>query len=294
MPRMSDEVDRERIHRAAGKRPETLAPAAGHGAPSNRRWLATFTDGTTAFAKIAAFDYTAEWLRLERANYEALAGGGYLPRMLGWDDDGEFPTLLLEDLSGATWPPPWTTGTIGAVQEALRQIQATLPPEGVNEQFGEMFDIREGWLPLRADPTRALDLGVFNGSWLDAWGETLERAADATMLDGDVFLHGDVRSDNLCFVDGRAVLVDWNWACLGAPVLDLAAWLPSLHHEGGPPPWELLPDHGELASLLAGFFLEHAGRPPISQAPHVRQLQLDQGRVALAWACRELEIESPG
>jgi len=290
---MSDASDRDRIHRAAGKRPERMTPAAGHGAPSNRRWLVTFADGSTAFAKIAAFAYTAEWLRLERANYEALAGRPYLPRMLGWDDDGESPTLLLEDLSNATWPPPWTAATIDAVVDALQEIQATPPAEGISELFGELFDVREGWLPLRAQPDQALALGVFDEPWLETWGETLEQAADAAALDGGALLHGDVRSDNLCLRDGQAVLVDWNWACVGSPLLDLAAWLPSLRHEGGPPPWEMLPGQGALASLLAGFFLEHAGRPAIPQAPHVRQLQLDQGRVALAWACRELGIGPP-
>jgi hypothetical protein len=54
-----------------------------------------------------------------------------------------------------------------------------------------------------------------------------------------------------------------------------------------------MPDHGPHAALLAGFFLEHAGREPIPQAPHVRQLQRDQGVVALRWACRELGIEAP-
>jgi hypothetical protein len=93
--------------------------------------------------------------------------------------------------------------------------------------------------------------------------------------------------------EGRAVLIDWNWACVGASELDLAAWLPSLHHEGGPEPWTLLPDAGPLAALLAGFFLEHAAREPIPQAPHVRKLQLDQGVVALEWACRELGVPQP-
>ena len=60
MPPMSEGADRERIHRAAGMQPELMTPAAGHGAPSNRRWLATFADGSTAFAKVAAFDYTAD------------------------------------------------------------------------------------------------------------------------------------------------------------------------------------------------------------------------------------------
>ena len=92
---------------------------------------------------------------------------------------------------------------------------------------------------------------------------------------------------------GQPRLVDWNWACRGSPLLDVAAWLPSLAHEGGPEPWTILPGEGELAALLAGYFLEHAGREPIPQAPHVRQLQLDQGIEAIRWACRELGLPQP-
>jgi len=293
MPRVDEGDDRARIQAATGKRAAALATAPGHGAPSNRRWLVTFDDGSTAFAKIAAYDYTAEWLRLERTNYEVLAGHDYLPRVLGWHDDGAAPALVLEDLAGADWPPPWTTARIDAVLESLSAVQATPPPERIQTLFGEMFDIREGWLPLRADPTPALALGLFDEAWLAAWGETLAQAAGEAVLEGDALLHGDIRSDNLCLIGSRAVFVDWNWSCVGSPLLDVAAWLPSLHHEGGPAPWEILPGQGAIASLLAGFFLEHARRPPIPQAPHVRQLQLDQGRVALAWACHELEIAPP-
>jgi hypothetical protein len=285
--------DADRIELAIGRRPVALEPAAGHGAPSNRRWVARFGDGTAAFAKIAAFDYTADWLRLEHAHYEALADRPYLPRLLGWHDDGAEPALLIEDLSDAHWPPPWSTSDIDAVLDALREIQATPRPAVIGDDFGELFDIRQGWDPMRADPTRALALGVFDRAWFERNAGVLAAAAATAELGGDALLHGDVRSDNLCLRDGRALLVDWNWACLGAPELDLAAWLPSLRHEGGPEPWSLLPDAGPLAALLAGFFLEHAGREPIPQAPHVRRLQLDQGRVALDWACRELAVPSP-
>ncbi len=287
-------ADAERIHLATGRRPVALEPAAGHGAPSNRRWIARFADDTSAFAKIAAFDYTADWLRLEHTNYLALEGHAYLPRVLGWHDDGVEPALVIEDLSGAQWPPPWSSASIDAVIAALEEIHETPVPERIDEIFERrIWDIREGWGPMREAPTGALALGLFDANWLDANIDELEAAADDAVLAGDTLLHCDVRSDNLCVVDDRVVLVDWNWASRGAEVLDLASWLPSLHVEGGPPPWALLPDHGPLASLLAGFFLEHAGREPIPQAPHVRQLQLDQGRVALAWACRELGISTP-
>ena len=285
--------DRERIARATGRTPLALTLAGGHGAPSNRRWIATFADGTTAFAKIAAYDYVAGWLRTEKANYEALEGAPFLPRLLGWDDDGSEPCLVLEDLSGAIWPPPWTAPRIDAVVATLEQLQATPAPLTIPAMFGEMFDIREGWHALRIDPAGALSLGIFDERWLSGHLDPLESAAGTAVLEGDALLHGDVRSDNLCFIDGRTLLVDWNWACRGSRVLDVAAWLPSLAHEGGPEPWTILPGQGELASLLAGFFLEHAGREPIPQAPHVRQLQLDQGLVALGWACRELGLSPP-
>jgi hypothetical protein len=285
--------DAERIELATGARPSALEPVVGHGAPSHRRWRVSFDDRPPAFAKVAAFDYVADWLRLEHANYQALAGNRYLPEVIGWHDDGDSPVLVIEDLSDAIWPPPWSRADVDAVLAALDEIQGTPAPDSIDDDFGVLFDIHEGWDPLRNDPTRALTLGVFDQAWFDRFADQLAAAAAAAELSGVALLHGDVRSDNLCLRDGRAVLIDWNWACVGAPELDLAAWLPSLHHEGGPAPWTLLSDAAPLAALLAGFFLEHAAREPIPQAPHVRQLQFDQGVVALGWACRELGIPPP-
>jgi hypothetical protein len=290
---MDPTEDLPRIARALGEEPRDVVPAGGHGAPSNRRWVVTTRTGR-AFVKIGAFDYTAEWLRLEQRNYTALQGLACMPALLGWDDDGECPALAIEDLSGATWPPPWTDEGIGAVRDAIAEVGATTPPEGIRSvRASEMFDLDQAWRPIAADPQPFLGLGVCSPAWLDAHLEALAAAAEEAAIDGDVLLHGDVRSDNLCLRSGRALFVDWNWACVGHEELDLAAWLPSLGREGGPDPWEVLPGRGAIASLLAGFFLEHARREPIPQAPHVRELQLEQGRVALAWAVHELSLPAP-
>jgi hypothetical protein len=283
--------DAERIALATGRKPADLMPAPGHGAPSNRRWIARFEDGSSAFAKIAAFDYTAAWLRTEVRNYRALAGSGFLPDLLGWHDDGAAPTLVVEDLSRHTWPPPWSSASIDAVIETLSDLRAASPPAelGASPQR-ELFDPMEGWAAIRADPPGAVALGVFDQAWLLRNGPILETAAANADLSGKALVHGDVRSDNLCIIGSRAILVDWNLACRGSGTFDLASWLPSLRHEGGPEPWTILPGHGDVAALLAGFFLEHARRPLIPQAPHVRKLQFDQGVIALAWACRELGL----
>ena len=289
-----DLEDLERVERALGVRPTGLRWARGHGAPSNRRYVVELPSGETAFAKIAAFDYTADWLRIEHAHYVALASLSCLPRLLGWDDDGAHPALVIEDLSSATWPPPWSRSDIGIVLDTLDVVGSAPVPEGIDEAAERrLWDIREGWDLVRADPRGFLRLGLCSPAWLEAHIDELESASAAATIGGDALVHADVRSDNLCFRSGTAMLVDWNWACIGNRDLDRLTFAPSLAHEGGPPPWEIAPGHPELVALIAGFFCEHAHRPPIPQAPHVRQLQLDQGRVALAWAARELGLPPP-
>jgi Phosphotransferase enzyme family. len=116
----------------------------------------------------------------------------------------------------------------------------------------------------------------------------LINASEAFPAGGSQLLHFDVRSDNLCFSDGRVLLVDWNLAAVGNARLDIAFWLPSLADEGGPQPDVVLPDAGPEASIVSGFFAARAGRQPIPTAPRVRTVQLAQLRQALPWACRAL------
>ena len=96
-----------------------------------------------------------------------------------------------------------------------------------------------------------------------------------------------MRSDNLCFRDGRATLVDWNWASYANPDVDVAAWLPSVRVEGGPEPWEVLPDSGELAAFVAGVWAAVVGLPAPETAPTVRGVQRAQLAVALDWIDRD-------
>src|SRR5262249_47683735 len=133
--------------------------------------------------------------------------------------------------------------------------------------------------------------GLCSPAWLARQLPELRRAAEEAPCDGDAFLHLDVRSDNICLKDGRALLVDWNHACLANPLIDLAAWLPSLHAEGGPEPWDLLSGQAALAAWIAGFFAARAGLPPPETADRsLTALQLPQLEVALPWAARELGL----
>jgi aminoglycoside phosphotransferase (APT) family kinase protein len=291
-----DPVDVERVRRALGSAPVAWRAASGHGAPSNRRYVVELEDGSSAFVKIAALDYTADWLRDEHRAYGALAGLPFLPRQLGWDDDGLAPALVLEDLSGETWPPPWDAARIDAVLATLDSVHATPPPAGVPPAVESQFGL-DGWPDVIADPQPFLALGICSPEWLEDHVRVLADASASAEIEGDALLHFDVRSDNLCLRGDRALFVDWNNACVGNPVLDTAAWLPSLHAEGGPAPHEILPHDApglpQIASLLAGYFSARAGLSPIAQAPHARPLQLAQSRTSLPWAARLLGLPQP-
>ena len=123
-------------------------------------------------------------------------------------------------------------------------------------------------------------------------GSALSEAEAGLSLEGNRLVHGDLRSDNVCFVDGRAVLVDWNWAARGNGEVDIAAWLPSLHSEGGPLPEDILPNAPHWAAWMAGFFASRAGLPLIASAPRVCDVQLSQLRSALPWAQWALGLAS--
>ena len=121
----------------------------------------------------------------------------------------------------------------------------------------------------------------------------LRDAADAASYRGGAFLHMDVRSDNLCLQGERVVLVDWNWAVRGPAELDLACWLPSLRLEGGPLPEQVAGGLGGYAAAVASYFATVAALPPVPDSPRLRHGQLDQLKIAVPWACRELGLPEP-
>ncbi|MBA2567730.1 MAG: phosphotransferase [Actinobacteria bacterium] len=266
----------------------------GRGYTPARRLLVSLADGTTVFAKVAVNESTAEWLAAEHVVYSQVEGP-FLPRFLGYDD-AKPALLLLEDLSDAHWPPPWPEGSIAAVLGSLEKVAATGPPHRVPPVEIYREEILEGWALVAQDTGPFLSFELCSREWLvDALPILLEAARTAP-IEGESLLHFDVRSDNIALVSDRAVLVDWNWACIGNPMLELATWAPSLHVEGGPPPEELVPGCPPgFPALLAGFWAARIGLPPPEgAAPGLRDLQLAQLRVVLPWAVRALDLTPLG
>lgn len=259
---------------------------AGGYTPALRR-IATLADGSTVFVKAAVNELTAGWLAKERHSYESLGPRPFLPRYVGCDGG----VLVLEDLRRGYWPPPWREGDVDRVVDGLAALAAQAPPADADDLDAAARGMLTRWSSVAESPEAFLALGLCTREWFDRSIDTIvEAEADGT-LDGDSLVHFDMRSDNLCLVDDRLVVVDWNGTARGRADFDLHCLAQSVHAEGGPPPEVLVPNADpSLVAMLTGYFAFYAPQAPIPDAPRVRQIQLVQLRVCLPWMTRLLRL----
>lgn len=253
------------------------------------RFRARLADGRTVFVKQAVDVSTAAWLQTEARAYTDLR----LPCMATLVGSGTFEgrtTIVLEDLGHARWPPPWQPGDIERVVQTLAEIAATPAPAWVQPLDRHVLT---GWHQVAADPDVLLRLGLCGVGWLERALPTLLEAEDDWPEGPPVLAHFDLRSDNLCLLHDRVVVVDWNHVCLAPPGMDLAFWGPSLAAEGGWPPERVVGHAPTWAARVSGFFAARAGQPEIPTAPRVRWIQRVQLAEALPWAARALDLPPP-
>jgi hypothetical protein len=282
-------LERARAEAVLGWRPRAWRPVFGGYTPARRYAVA---DGERrAFVKVASNRVTANMLRCEARAYAAVAGA-FMPRFIGWADDPETPLLAIEDLSDATWPPPWTTAQIDqalAAIEAMHAMRVDLPALTDLDP-----GVADGWTAVARDTAPFLSLGLASPAWVAAALPDLVAAEAHCPVEGEALSHYDLRSDNICFAASGVKFVDWAAAARGNPALDLGFWLPSLELEGGPAPEAILPGHPEVAAWVSGYFAARAGLPIIPSAPRVRDIQRAQLATALPWAVRALRLPPPG
>jgi len=267
-----------------------LSKVTGGYTPAARR-IVYLEDGRTIFLKAATDEMTSDFLRAEYQIYDQVHEA-FMPEVIAYDDDA-LPILLLEDLSTAHWPPPWRSAQIESALNAVAQIHALSPdvPRFL-DLHGDLTEVC--WRKVERDPKPFLRQELVSEDWLDRSLSVLVEAQCSVNLNGESLLHLDLRSDNMCFrTNGDVILIDWNYACLGNPDVDLGFWLPSLKAEGGPEPGEIMKGAGGIAALVCGYFASRAGLPPIPYAP-VRELQKQQAEAALPWVANELGLEPVG
>lgn len=277
----------QRVELIAGARVKEFRPAT-RGYTAAVRGVVELCDGSRTFLKAASDEQTAHWLRDEHRMYAGLSGS-FMPKLLGWQDADGVPLMLLEDLSAATWPPPWTSRMVSQVQEMLAEVQAAKPPAGLptlESMRGELCS----WKGVAADPSNFLSLGLCSRHWLEKSLPCLIAADERATLAGEQLLHFDVRSSNVCFRNGAPLLIDWNWACIGNGALELIHWLPNLRVDGGEVPEGITRQQPELVSMMTGYWAFRAGMPEPRPDSTLRKVQLAQLREVLPWCIEALEL----
>lgn len=277
-----------RIEKLIGSSIESYKTVEGGYTPATR--LLCGAGANSFFVKAGATPLTSEYLRSEIRTYESISGP-FMPDVVAWEEHDTVPILILEDLSDRVWPPPWDDRRVDLVLNQIDMMHSTdVELEPYAEIRGEWDS---SWQRIAEDPEPFLRMGFADSGWLDKALPDLIQQEELCQTEGDSLTHWDLRSDNICLTDDRAIFIDWNNACLSNPRLDLGFFLPSLAYEGGPLPEQILPDAPEIAAWVAGFFAARAGLPEIADAPRVRLVQRQQLETALPWAAHALGLRRP-
>jgi len=211
-----------RIASALGKEP--VAWRTPHtGLSPARRHAVRFADGSSAFVKAAVDARTAGWLRTEHAILASVEAS-FVPRVVAWLDDASWPALVTEDLSAAYWPADrfpvvWQPGQIDLLLATLCRVGELAPPVPLPDAAA---GFAPQWPLIAGERDDVVALGLCSHGWLDRVLDALCDAEARVPLAGDSLVHDDVRSDNLCFLGERVVLVDWGGALRGNREHDLA------------------------------------------------------------------------
>jgi len=263
-------------------------------------------DGRRCFIKAVSACQNPEspsFYRREGDVSSALPPNLPVPSLLGRYDDGDWVVLVFEDVEGHQPALPWTIASLAATLEALdRLTEATTPcpvpglePVGVRLEaefngFRTLAAAPGADGPDRVDPAlrgRLDGLASLESGW-------------ATAAAGRSLLHCDLRADNLLIrSDGTVVVVDWPFAAVGAPWVDVLFMLPSVALDGGPSPDAVIDVLDPFAAVaeeavdrvlaaLTGFFVYRGTLPDPPGLPTVRAFQRAQGAVATHWLLRRL------
>jgi fructosamine-3-kinase len=142
--------------------------------------------------------------------------------------------------------------------------------------------------------------------WLQLASSTIDALLQQPTLGLEPYalLHGDLRSDNLRFVQGRLYLFDWPAINVGRPEWDTVVFAQTVAVEGGPSPDQVMAWYAEeypvdaaaldcsIAYWLA-FFALRAWQPEIPGLPRLRRFQRQQLGTLVQWAARQWALPEP-
>lgn len=273
------------LRSALGATPFSLQPIAG-GYTRSRTWRAETSAGSV-FVKEATEEGSLAMIRREALVYQRV-DASFLPRFVGFADEGDRALLALEHVADAFWPPPYPDD-VEPLFETLAAVAATAPPPGLPHVSRR----RPSWVEVANNPEPLLGLGLCSGRWLETSLEALIRAEACAEWLGESLVHHDVYSGNVCFRGGHALLIDWGAASIGSPSSDVAFALMSLRSERARIPDVRLPDEGAWAAALTAHFAVETVKPLPAWSDPTSTLRSDMARdlaAGLQWCVETLGL----
>jgi hypothetical protein len=202
--------------------------------------------GGSVVAKIATDTRTADDVGFEHralTTYEL----DCMPRVVGFSEVPS-PMLVLEDLAGAHWPPPWPD--VDAVFATIDELEAV-------QAGAQMPPLRDDRLPtwdaVMARRDTVAEVGNVSLDWLERVAPVLQRSARDATVEGDSLVHADIWSENVCFTDRAVVLVDWAGAARGNSDFDRAIVALDIFVTTDVLPLRRWPSRRAMASVIAAL-----------------------------------------
>jgi aminoglycoside phosphotransferase (APT) family kinase protein len=261
------------VGRVLGGPPESWAYVhAGHTYAT--KWLVP-----GAFVKAGAVPVARAQVVQEARVLEALGDVAFTPRVHGFEQEGEWAVLVLEDLGVGRWPPPHPDegeALFATLADTARTAPPTFLPRREPGRPGGTY-----WSRLREQPGPLVQLGLVPPAWFDA----LEEAEAAAALHGEELVHGDLWEGNTCYLPRGVVLVDWADAFVGDARLDLAWGIVSVRAAKVEPAVTDFPAAPAYAALVAGANAWSLVHPPdVPGVERLTEVHRRQFGAALAWA----------
>ncbi|BDZ51357.1 hypothetical protein GCM10025867_35980 [Frondihabitans sucicola] len=217
------------------------------------------------------------------------------PTLLSSYDRDEWVALVLDDIDGRHPGGALDGSDVGAVLDAFATFPRVERPDqgGLPRVSDEITDEASGWREV-LDDGAAADLP----EWVRQSIDSLESAAAeaSTALSGDFLQHLDSRADNVLLDQaGRAWIIDWPWAGVGARWVDGLMYLfdcrvrgESVDTEGvlrSHPLFDGVPESSvdAVLSAMSGGFFAKSRRPAPPNMPTLRAFQKTEALAGIDW-----------
>ncbi|MBS1735159.1 MAG: phosphotransferase [Bacteroidetes bacterium] len=258
------------------------------------RFSLLLENNNKVFVKAATDTDTEGWLRTEHSVLSSYKEE-FMPKIIDWIEEPEnFPILITQDFSDAYWAAnnngvSWRNGDIDLLLETVKRLSNVKGHHTLSHLKSNNANV---WTKIASNPDGFLKLKLCSKKWLLDNIEYLIMAENNVNETGTTLVHGDIRSDNICIKNNNVVFVDWSNAAIGNAEHDLANLLPTLQLEGGPLPFQIMPNAANQAAYICATHIQRLSKNstmPMWLATVFKKLIA----IELEWTTQCLNLDRP-